>query len=166
MVLVPEAATQLYSARGTRWDLLDTAARRQIQLDIYHFQRRQEAEAQRANPGKVLLLDRGTLDGSAYWPDGPADYWRTLGVDAREEMLRYHAVILLASSAALGIYDGEASNQVRFENAEQALASGQLLRELWGGHPRLIEVAAMPSIEQKITCVKDHLARLVSQAAG
>ena len=104
--LVPEAATQVYAARRTRWDRLDESRRRDVQREIYHFQRVQEecfaAEVYAAGR-RVLLLDRGTLDGAAYWPDGPDDYWRVLGTSEQTELSRYDAVLVLESAAALGM---------------------------------------------------------------
>src|SRR5436305_9482535 len=134
--LVPEAATQVYDALQTRWDKLDLAGRRDVQRKIYGLQVDQENRTADANPGKILLLDRGTIDGAAYWPEGPDDYWRDVGSTIDAELKRYDAVVLLESSAAVGIYDGDASNPRRFEDAAGAIAAGQLLARLWEGHPR------------------------------
>ena len=163
LMLVPEAATQVYAAHRTRWDRLDLTWRRAIQREIYHFQRTQEdrlAALAYERGCHLLLLDRGTIDGSAYWPDGPADYWRSLGVPVADELLRYDAVLLLESAAALGshLYDGEASNAVRFEDAQGALASGRLLETLWGGHPRVVRIPAVESLEEKIRAVAGAIA--------
>src|SRR3954468_1134097 len=70
-VLVPEAATQVYDLLCTRWDRLDLDGRRDVQRRIYRHQREQEDRAAAAHPDKTLLLDRGTIDGAAYWPEGP-----------------------------------------------------------------------------------------------
>src|SRR6059058_2304488 len=67
-VLVPEAATQVYDALQTRWDRLDVPGRRDVQRKIYRLQVDQEERTLAANPGKILILDRGTIDGAAYWP--------------------------------------------------------------------------------------------------
>ena len=153
--LVPEAATQVYAALQTRWDRLDVEALRDVQRRIYRLQVDQEARLAREHPDKTLLLDRGTIDGSAYWPDGPEDYWRDLGTTAGREISRYDTVILLESSAAIGQYDGDNSNFCRFENAEQALRNGELLRRLWAGHPRLLTVVATRDIEEKVRRVRE-----------
>src|SRR6266481_4500623 len=71
--LVPEAATQVYDALQTRWDRLDLEGRREVQRKIYRLQVDQENRTAQANPGKILLLDRGTIDGAAYWPEGAED---------------------------------------------------------------------------------------------
>src|SRR6478735_4235717 len=108
-VLVPEAATQVYDALQTRWDRLDVPGRRDVQRKIYQLQVDQEDRTLAANPGHVLLLDRGTIDGAAYWPEGPDDYWRDVGSSLQTELKRYDAVIWMESAAALGLYDGDAS---------------------------------------------------------
>jgi len=157
-VNVPEAATQVYDHLNTRWDRLDVEGRRDVQRRIYHLQRRQEEEMAARHPEKVLLLDRGTIDGSAYWPEGPKDYWRDLGTTSAAELARYDAVIWLQTAATIpGLYDADVSNPCRFEQADAAIASGNLLRQLWGGHPRMVEVGAYASLDEKIAHVVEVL---------
>jgi predicted ATPase len=152
--LVPEAATQVYSALQTRWDRLDLEGRRDVQRRIYRHQREQEERAAAAHPERKLLLDRGTVDGAAYWPQGPDAYWMDLGTTLERELARYDAVIWMQTSAALGIYDGDASNTCRFEDPAAAIESGLLLTRLWGGHPNLQNVAAYPHLSDKIDAVE------------
>jgi predicted ATPase len=156
-VLVPEAATQVYDALQTRWDKLDLAGRRDVQRNIYRLQVDQENRTATANPDKVHLLDRGTIDGAAYWPEGPEDYWRDVGSTLGAELKRYDTVIWMESAAALGLYDGDESNFCRFEDAEGAIRSGKLLLELWGAHPDLKHVGAFTSLEEKIRAVEEIL---------
>jgi predicted ATPase len=156
-VLVPEAATQVYFALQTRWDRLDVPGRRDVQRRIYHLQIEQEDRIACEYPEKILLLDRGTIDGAAYWPDGPAEYWRDLRTSLDEQLSRYDMVILLESSAALGIYDGADSNFCRFEDAEAAIASGNLLLQLWGGHPNLKHIRAFENLDDKIAAVEQTI---------
>ena len=161
-VLVPEAATQVYTHLQTRWDKLDQAGRHDVQRRIYRLQREQEDRLAQEHPTKTLLLDRGTIDGAAYWPQGAVDYWRDLGTAHDVELARYDAVILLQTSAALGLYDGDESNFCRFEDAEAAIASDNLLLQLWGDHPRLMRVSAFHTLEQKIAAVRAVLDEIVS----
>jgi predicted ATPase len=156
-VLVPEAATQVYDALRTRWDRLDLEGRRDVQRQIYRLQREQEDRLGADFPSKVLLLDRGTIDGAAYWPEGPADYWRDLGTTAEAELARYDKVIWMQTAAAVGAYDGHSSNPCRFEDADAAIASGNLLATLWSGHPRLSRVAAYQDLASKIAAVRQLL---------
>lgn len=157
---VPEAATQVYEALKTRWDRLDLAGRRFVQRRIYQLQRLQEDEIAVAAPGKILLLDRGTVDGAAYWPEGPENYWRELGTTESAELARYDAVLWLESCAAIGLYDGEASNPIRHEDPAEAIATGNRLRELWSGHPNLHIIRACTHLEDKLAAVKAILNKL------
>jgi predicted ATPase len=156
-IKVPEAATQVYNMLQTRWDRLEVEGRRDIQRRIYRLQREQEDRLAKLHPDRVLLLDRGTVDGSAYWPDGPAAYWTDLATTEDAELARYDAVIWLESCAALGLYDADASNAVRFEDAAGAIASGELLKRLWARHPRLRFVPACAELDQKVAAVLREL---------
>jgi predicted ATPase len=163
-VAVPEAATQVYAALNTRWDKLDLAGRHDAQRRMYTLQLEQEASVESRHPDKVLLLDRGTIDGAAYWPEGPDAFWRDRGTTDADELKRYDAVILLQTTAAIGLYDFDASNFCRFEDPAGAIASGELLKQLWAGHPRLRFVAAYQTIDEKLAAVRGELLTLVSTA--
>lgn len=153
-VIAPEAASQVYKQLGTRWDLMDADGRRDVQRRIYRLQLRQEESLGRLHPDRVMLLDRGSVDGSAYWPDGPEAYWRDLGTTLEAELARYQLVIWMQSCAAIGLYDGGASNPCRFESAADAIACGEKLLKAWEAHPNLHTVAACPSLEEKIAAVE------------
>jgi predicted ATPase len=157
-VLVPESATQVYTLLNTRWDRLTLDARRDVQRRIYRNQIEQEQRIAAEHHDKVLLLDRGTIDGAAYWPEGAAEYWRDLGTAHEVELARYDTVIWLETAAALGIYDGDASNDVRFECADAAVEAGKTLLRLWGPHPNLKHVGAFVSLEDKFSAVCELLA--------
>jgi len=156
-VLVPEAATQVYTMLKTRWDRLDLEQRHDAQRRIYRLQCEQEARIASAHPDHHLLLDRGTIDGAAYWPEGPEAYWQDLGSSIEKELSRYDEVIWMESAAALGIYDGDQSNNVRFEDPIAAIESGKTLLRLWGGHCNLRHVGAFSSLVDKIAAVEELL---------
>ncbi len=153
-IIVPEAATQYYTALGFRWDQLTIEQQREAQRGIYRLQVEQEERLSALHPEKTLLMDRGTIDGSAYWPDGPAEYWKDLCSTEAREIARYAMVIVLESSAAIGLYDGDKSNQVRFEDAEGALENAKLLGRLWAAHPNTHFVSAFRDLEQKVAAVE------------
>lgn len=156
-VAVAESATTVYTALNTRWDRLDLAGRRRVQREIYRNQLQQEAVAQSAVAGRTLLLDRGTVDGAAYWPDGPEAYWSELGTTTAAELARYDRVLLLETAAALGIYDGHASNAVRFEDTAAAVRAGEALVALWSAHARYEVVPARETFEEKLEAVAQLL---------
>lgn len=161
-VVVPEAATQIYRRLGKHWNQLDAAGRREVQRQIYRLQIEQE---QAALADRTLLLDRGTVDGAAYWPDGPEDYWRALGTTLDVEYARYDAVIWLQTGAAIGAYDGGASNSARHEDPPVAVAIGERLRELWSDHARFVCVDAYPTIDQKIAAVAHIIGDMIDHPA-
>jgi predicted ATPase len=154
IVIVPEAATQVYSALGFRWDQIGLEQKRDAQRAIYRLQVEQERRIRESRPDLLLLLDRGTIDGAAYWPDGPDAYWLDLGTTYARELSRYDQVILLESSAAIGKYDGDASNRTRFEKADEALQNAAKLEALWSAHPNRAFVAATDDFEDKILAVQ------------
>ena len=158
---IPEAATQVYQRYNTRWDLLDDTARRNIQREIFLLQRQQEDTVPLSGDSRVFLLDRGSIDGSVYWPDGPEDYWRELLTSELAELERYDAVIWLQTCAVIGLYDGAESNACRGEASEQAVLTGQKLARAWFRHPRLYRVDAFPTIEEKVAMVRKIIETII-----
>jgi predicted ATPase len=154
IVLVPEAATQVYTAMQTRWDLLDADQQRSAQRRIYHFQIEQETRAAEQHPDKILLLDRGTVDGATYWPQGPTDYWAQLNTSLDSELARYDLVIWLQTAAAIGQYNMGLTNACRFEDAAAAIESGARLEQQWGRHRAFYRVDAQKSIGRKVAAVE------------
>ena len=159
VTIVDEAATQIYTQRDTRWDRLDLEGQREAQRDIYRLQVRQEQAARELaerQGHRLVLLDRGTLDGAVYWPDGPAAYWDDLDSHEAAELNRYDGVLLLESTAALpNLYDGDASNATRFEDAAAALENAKRLAALWTRHERVGHVAAAERLEDKLRNIAD-----------
>lgn len=149
---VPEAATQIYTELGVRWPDLDHAGRCAAQLAMYRRQVEME-EKLGMDGADVLVLDRGTLDGATYWPDGMAAFWGAANTTHDAELARYSGVIFLETAAAIGVYDGDESNAVRFERPEEAIAAGERLLAVWGRHPRLAKVKAEREFEHKVESV-------------
>lgn len=161
---IPEAATQVYHRLGKKWNELNIEQRRAAQTAMYHLQLEQEAHA--ANVAvqdgvRLLLLDRGTIDGAGYWPDGPELFWNAMGTTQEAELGRYDAVLWLETAAALGLYDNDASNAVRFENAPEAIASGERMAHLWQHHPRVIRVRAYVEFQDKLNEIERVIRSLV-----
>jgi hypothetical protein len=148
VVIVPEAATLLFSGGFPR----DPAplAQRAAQLAIYHVQKNLEDAQAARYPGRILLCDRGTVDGAAYWPGPGTDYFRELGTTLEAEFARYDAVIFFESAAVGGI-GIEGGNLVRNENLATAAALDTRLRELWCRHPRYILVPHSASFLDKVS---------------
>lgn len=148
VVMVPEAATILFSGGFPR--MADEGARRATQRAIFHVQRNLEEVYAARFPDKVLLCDRGTVDGGAYWPEGPAGFFAELGTDLETERARYDAVIFF-ESAAVGGLSVASGNPVRTEGLAEAARLDRLLHTLWRDHPRFALVPHNPSFFKKIT---------------
>ena len=120
------------------------------QRAIYHVQRNLEDVQAALYPDRVLLCDRGTVDGAAYWPGKAADFFAAVESTLKRELKRYDAVIFF-ESAAVGGMSIEGGNPVRNESLEQAVALDKKLRDLWSKHPRFVLVPHNRSFFKKIS---------------
>jgi predicted ATPase len=136
--IVPEAAGVVFGGGFPRDGQLD--ARCAAQRAIFYVQRELEAAALASNVA-IVLCDRGTVDGFAYWP-GPDDLWSAVGTSHEEQLARYAAVIHLRTPTFDGGYNQQ--NPLRRESAAEAAAIDARIAEAWGGHPRRYEVGPMP----------------------
>lgn len=160
VIVVPEAATLLFSGGFPR--PIDPQARRSAQGAIYHVQRNLEDIQAAQYPDRVLLCDRGTVDGGAYWPDGSEDFFATVGSTHRTELDRYDAVIFF-ETAALGGHGFESENAFRTETQQQAVDLDTRLRELWMPHPRFTLIPHSASFFRKMTVGLGILESLITQ---
>ncbi len=159
-VLVPEAATLLFSGGFPRVD--DEVGRRAIQRAIFHVQRNLEDLQSIRYPGRFLICDRGTVDGAAYWPGAPEEFFAAVGSTLEAELSRYDAVIFF-ESAAVGGMDIEGGNPARTEGLQAARELDARLRTIWQQHPRFVLVPHNPSFFKKITFGLASIESLVAQ---
>lgn len=162
VVFVPEAATLLFSGGFPR--VQEPLAVRAAQRAIYHLQRGLEDVQSARFPHRILLCDRGTVDGAAYWPGLPHDYFDAVGTSLDAEMERYDAVIFF-ESAAVGGDSIEGGNPIRNESIEQAIKLDRKLRALWSQHPRFVLVPHNRSFFKKISFGLASLESIVTQLA-
>lgn len=160
VVVVPETATLLFSGGFPR--SLEIHARRSAQCAIYHVQRNLEDVQSALYPDRILLCDRGTVDGAAYWPDHEKTFFEAVGSSEQAELARYDAVIFFESAAVGGIAI-EGGNPTRIESNEQALELDRRLREIWSRHPRFIVVPHNPSFVKKVMFGLAALESIVAQ---
>ncbi|HTV17324.1 MAG TPA: AAA family ATPase [Polyangiaceae bacterium] len=160
VVIVPEAATLLFSGGFPR--TAEPRARRAAQQAIYHVQTQLENVQSALYPDRVLLCDRGTIDGAAYWPDDAEGFFRAVGSSESAELERYDAVLFF-ESAAVGNISIEGGNPTRVETNAEAVALDARLRALWSKHPRFAVVPHHPSFVKKIMLGLALLDSLVAQ---
>lgn len=149
VAVVPEAASLLFSGGFPRW--AELAARRATQRAIYRVQCELEVAFAAKYPDKILVFDRGTLDGAAYWPEGPADFFRAVGTSSEAELNRYDRVIYLESAAAHDYARHAAANPSRTETWEEASQLDAQTQRLWTAHSRLAIVKNQRSFDAKIS---------------
>ena len=160
VVVVPEAATLLFAGGLPR--VTEPRARGAAQSAIYHLQRNLEDVQSMRFPDRILLCDRGTADGAAYWPDGGTTFFEAMGTTEEAELARYDAVVFL-ESAAIGGSSIEGGNPERIENNEEAVALDRKLFELWKKHDRFVVVPHNVSFFKKVTHGLATIERLVAE---
>jgi len=132
----PEAAGIVFGGGFPRNGELEV--HRAAQRAIFYVQRELETAAIASAPS-VLLCDRATVDGGAYWP-GPGELWSTVGTTLGEQLERYDVVIHLRTPAAAAGYNHQ--NPLRVETALEAAAIDVRIAACWAKHPRRFEVVA------------------------
>lgn len=148
VVIVPESATLLFSGGFPRCD--EAPGLLAAQNAIFHVQRNLEDVQSAEYPGRILLCDRGTVDGAAYWPGEPEEFFSELGTTLEKELARYDGVIFF-ESAAVGGMGIEGGNPERKESLEEAVVLDRKLHKLWEHHPRFVVVRHQPSFFKKIS---------------
>ena len=128
----------------------------------FHVQRNLEDVQAALYLGRILLCDRGTIDGAAYWPNGDGYYFATVGTTFAHELLRYDAVIFF-ETAAVGGSSIESGNPIRNESLDEAVELDGKLRRLWSKHPHFTLVPHNPSFFKKIRFGLAALDSLVAQ---
>lgn len=158
LVIVPEAATMIFSGGFPR--SAEAHACMAAQRAIYHVQRNLEDVQSARYPERVLLCDRGTVDGAVYWPGEPDGFFRELGTSLEAELERYDAVIFF-ESAAVGGMGIEGGNPIRNETLAEAAVLNSQLREIWGKHPHFKVVEHNPSFYRKLGLGLDALSETI-----
>lgn len=158
VVVVPESATMLFSGGFPRsQDELAVAA---IQQAIFQLQRKLEDVQSILYPDRILLCDRGTVDGAAYFPGSPGKFFSSVGTSLEDELARYDGVLFF-ESAAVGGMTIEGGNPIRNETMQEAVELDTRLRELWMHHPNFVLVRHDASFFKKITLGLVELDRMV-----
>ncbi len=122
-------------------------ARRAAQRAIYRIQSELERLAIEEGGAAVVLCDRGTLDGLAYWSDGAASFFEENETTPARELERYAAVIQLRTPLVDGGYNH--SNPLRVESAREAAAIDDRIAVAWRDHPRRSFVESAPDFIDK-----------------
>ncbi len=163
VVIVPETATMLFAGGFPRVN--EPKARAATPGAIFHAQRALEDIQGALYPGRILLCDRGTIDGAAYWPEtAPVGFFDSLGTTLEAELARYDAVLFF-ESAAVGNIQVEGGNPTRTEDNAEARRLDVRLRELWSKHSNFCFVPHSTSFFAKLQQGLAELQKVVAANA-
>ena len=146
VAVLPEAAGIVFSGGFRR--VSSGPLLRAAQRAIFHVQRELERGALEQRRHAVILCDRGTIDGLAYWPDEPCQFWSDVGGAADVELRRYAAVIHLRSPDDTNGYNR--TNPVRIESVEEAARADERILAAWSGHPSRVLIPPQPAFLHKL----------------
>ncbi len=153
VAILPEAAGIIFS--GGFWRLHSKTAVKAGQKAIYHVQQEMQNLVVGERRWSTCLCDRGLLDGLAYWPGKPYEFFKALNTTKEVEYAKYKAVIHLRSPSEDHGYNH--SNPIRIENAELAKKIDARIHAVWRAHPNYILVDSTESFIEKV----DKAARLI-----
>jgi hypothetical protein len=132
VVVLPEAAGIIFGGGFPRRP--SGVGRQAAQRAIFRVQRELERLALEEHAAAIILCDRGTIDGAAYWPGDAASFFRENETSQEAELARYSAVIDLRTPPERNGYNH--TNALRIESAREAAAIDATILNLWGEHPR------------------------------
>lgn len=130
VIVLPEAASIVFGGGFPRDN--DPECRRAAQRAIYHVQRELEVTGD-VHRAAIVLCDRGTVDGLAYWPGALEDFWSSTGTTLASELGRYDVVLHLRTPTLEQGYNQE--NHLRTESAASAAHIDHRILEAWEHHP-------------------------------
>jgi len=146
VVVLPEAASILFSGGFPRHE--SAPARRAAQRAIYYVERELERMAAEEGRSSIILCDRGTLDGLAYWPGSPGELLAEVGTTLEAELARYALVIHMRTPPAGNGYDHR--NPYRTETPREAERIDERILEVWSQHPRRRIVESADTFMEKV----------------
>ena len=109
-------------------------------------------EMAQRSASRLLLTDRGALDGAAYLGKGLDYFLNRFGLDLTTVHDRYDMVVhfeTVAKSNPELYMKLKATNLARYENAEEAVQIDQALQEVWESHPNWVLIPSKLSVEEK-----------------
>jgi predicted ATPase len=146
VTVLPESAGIIFGGGFPRRNGIEL--RKAAQRAIFYVQRELETGGEGANPA-IVLCDRATVDGAAYWPDDREGLFSSVGTTLDDQLRRYHAVIHLRTPSAAAGYNH--SNPLRVETAEEAAEIDERIARIWETHPRRFVVEASADFLTKAT---------------
>jgi predicted ATPase len=145
VAITPEAASIVFGDGFPRSNR--PQSHKAAQRAIFHVQRAIETVALETRRPAVILCDRGTLDGLAYWPGSRQSFFSEFGLDPEAELQRYAAIVHLEVPALAWGYE---KNRIRREDAAEAHEIDRRIGRAWKGHPRVLNIGAQAGFLDKL----------------
>ncbi|MFO0728307.1 MAG: ATP-binding protein [Myxococcota bacterium] len=146
VVVLPEAASMLFLGGFPRHDT--RTGRMWSQRAIWHVERSLEQLAIEEGQAAIVLCDRGTIDGVAYWPADATPLPEDMGTTLEAELARYASVIHLRTPTHHNGYNHQ--NPARRESAREAARIDDRILEAWGKHPNRTIVESTADFMEKV----------------
>ena len=159
IALVQEAATLVYSGGFPRKDNSHIHIEHAQNIIFYTVHQLEEL-AERTSDAKVLVCDRGSLDGAVYWPHGPEDFFKAMNSTLEDELARYDVVIHLAPPPEKDFYQ---STNVRTENLQQAFEIDDKILKIWEKHPNRIVLPREKHYFEKAEFIKNFVEQMIAK---
>lgn len=173
VLVVPEVATILLSGgfplpgRDLPWSLeWQGAFQTAVAKTQQSLEQAYELVAQSCG-ARLLVCDRGLLDGAAYTLGGVVEFCRLYQVDQAQAQKRYARVLHLESLATARpeLY-GKAGNQNRFESLDEAQSLEGRTQAAWSEHPGWTFISGNAGIEAVKSQVLAAIDSLLQSAAA
>lgn len=164
IAVVPESASILFAGGFPR--PTDVAGRRLVQKAVFSVQRELEEIYSLTHAQCPHILDRGSLDGAAYWPGGLDRFLGAMGTTLESEYRRYDAVIFLQSAAHGDEGYSTSENPHRIETPAQARLLDQRLATIWSNHPHFTLIPWESKFYEKVAAVLIAMGRALHLDTG
>lgn len=158
VIQVPEAASILFQGGFPRSSA--RLHRKSQERAIYFVQRELENLATLEARGRILLCDRGSLDGLAYWPDDEPSFFQDIRTTRVQELSRYDWIIHLET-----VGNAVRSN-LRIETDDEARGINEKLKRAWRDHPRHLIIDESLDFMTKTKMVIDVIERALLSQVG
>lgn len=156
VAILPESAGIVFGGGFPR--LKSPTGRQAAQRAIYHVQNEIEELVNDEKRWSLVLCDRGTLDGLAYWQGSHDSYFRSFNTNFKKEYNRYDLVLHLRSPGRAMGYNYE--NPLRTETPEEAEKIDRKIKAIWKNHKNYIEIPSQESFFDKVSHSIDEIRKL------
>jgi predicted ATPase len=154
--VLPESARIVFGGGFPR--LTSDSGRRAAQRAIWHIQDELETMNLAREDKTMLLCDRGTLDGLAYWPGSWDDFFDELDTTLENELARYTLVLHLRTP---DLQNGYHNDPLRTESNREARIIDARLFEVWAKHPHRHVIDAtedfLVKAKRALDVLREHL---------